>query len=105
MLLAVTLIRQLSVQTDVDTDVVRGGDTKPVLIVSDPQATIEILTKHLAEVGAEFLPPVQINDQELSLQIDVSSKVDVSAINNILTNNGLRVEGLPPYHRLVKKKS
>lgn len=104
MLFAIALMWQINVPSDLDTDIVRGGDETPVLVVADPQATIESLTKQLNQAGAEVLP-VLTNDYEWKVQVDVPSKVDASVIQIILNENGVKVTGLPPYYLLVKKKS
>lgn len=102
LVLVIGIVVMIVLPPNQDQDTVRGSDTTPVLVVADPQATIETLTKQLEQAGAEVLP-VQINDHEWSLQIDVPSKVEATAIQNILNNYGVKVEGLPPYHLLVKK--
>lgn len=102
-LFAIALILQINVPSDLDTDVVRGGEDTPILVVADPVATIELLTKQLTQAGAEVLP-VPINDNEWTVQVDVPSKVDVTVIQKLLSTHGVQVTGLPPYHLYIKRK-
>lgn len=104
MMFAIILVWQSNVPSEPDTGIVRGGGATPVLVVTNPQATIDSLTKQLNQAGADVIP-VQVNDNEWKVQIEVSSKMDASIVQNILKNSGVKVEGLPPYHLLVKKKS
>ena len=97
------LVVQALLPPDRDSDVVRGGDAAPVLVVSDPAATIETLTKQLTKAGADVLP-VQINDKEWTLRVSVPKSADRVAIKRTLEETGIEVLGEPPYKVGIKAK-
>lgn len=97
------LVVMLALPPDTDTDVVRGSDATPVLVVSDPAATIETLTRQLTQAGAEVLP-VQINNAEWTLLVSAPRSADHASIKKILEGAGIKVAGELPYTVSIRTK-
>ena len=96
---AITVLLMIPSDTDI---IVRGGAT-PVVLVSDPKATIDKLTAELRKAGAEIIV-VQINEFEWLIRIDVPAAVGASMIQKILLDQDIKIEGAPPYRLSVKKQ-
>lgn len=101
---AFVIVLQLVQVPESDTDIVRGGDKTPELIVADAAITVEVLSTQLRQAGAEVLP-VQINNNEWMLRVSVPKSVNREAIQKILVEAGIRVEGNPPYRLTIKSRN
>ncbi len=88
--------------TDFTPHVIRGSNG-PVYITPDPAAAVKILVTKLTTAGATVLP-VQINDQQWSLRIDVK-RVDIEAVQAALKKFGIDVDTKPPYRLIVRTKN
>lgn len=80
---------------------VRGDATTPAIFAPDPAAASEALAAPLREADA-VVTVVKINANKWKMMVEVPQSVDLVAIQKILKDAGVLVEGLPPYELSIE---
>lgn len=100
LMLAALVVLKIVLPPPEEKDIVRGAAT-PVILAPDPAAASEALAAPLREADA-VVTVVKINANKWKMMVEVPQSVDLVAIQKILKDAGVLVEGLPPYELSIE---
>lgn len=102
MVFVITIGVQLGLSPNLEPDIIVRGGATPEIIAPNATKFSEKLAKSLRELGAKVLI-VKINADDLTMRVDVPKAIDLSTIKKLFEDNGIKLEGYPPYRLTVKQ--